>query len=541
MTSNHPKLAPFFHALRLTSLFTIGALSCTSARADTCENLKALKLPDATITLAEPVAAGAFTYPVPERPGSPGFKNVPAFCRVTATLQPTTDSDIKVEIWMPLAAWNGKYRGQGNGGFAGYINYAGLGDVVTQGYASASTDTGHVGPGNPAWALGHPEKIADFGYRAIHEMTLTAKGVIRAFYGRNPEHSYFASCSNGGRQALMEAQRYPEDYDGILAGAPANFWTHLLATAAWDVCATQANPASYIPPNKISAIAAAVLAACDSQDGVSDGIINDPTQCHFDPAKILCTGTDSESCLTAPQVTALKKLYAGPRDSRGDQIMPGFSPGGETGPGGWPLWITGDAPGTSLEFFFANGFFADMVYNDPAWDYHTFDLDNAVKLADEKDAAVSNATDANLKPFRSRGGKLILYHGWSDAAIPPVNAINYYNSVIATMGAEETSKFVRLYMAPGMQHCGGGPGPDSFGAMGDKSALPDRQHNAYRALEQWVEKGVAPGPIIATKYTDSKPPQVKMTRPLCPYPQIAKYNGAGDSNDANNFTCAAGK
>ncbi len=535
--------AQLFPGLRITSLLTLAVLSTASALAATCESLSSLKLPDATLTLAQPVAAGAFTPPagLQERPGSLGFKNVPAFCRVAVTLQPTKDSDIKIEIWMPLTGWNGRYRGQGNGGFAGSINYAALADAVSQGYTTAATDTGHTGSQvNASWALGHPEKVADFGYRAIHEMTVEAKATIRAFYGENPRHSYFGSCSNGGRQALMEAQRYPEDYDGILAGAPANYWTHLLVAGVWDLQAIEADPASYIPASKIPAIREAVVAACDAQDGLSDGILNDPTQCHFDPAKILCAEHEADSCLTAPQVSALKKIYAGPRNSKGEQIFPGFSPGGEAGPGGWPLWITGQAPHTSLQFLFGTGFFANMQYNDPAWDFRTFDFDTGVKLTDDKEAAVLNATDADLKPFRSHGGKLILYHGWSDAAIPPANAINYYNSVVVALGQDGTNSFARLYMAPGMQHCGGGPGPDSFGQWGGATPA-DPQHNIYRALEQWVEKGAAPGQIIATKYSDADPPQVKMTRPLCPYPQIAKYKGSGDSSDAGNFTCAAGK
>ncbi len=517
-------------------------LMAASAMASTCDSLGGLKLSDTTITSAHSVAAGAFKPPADaqEISDSTVFKNAPAFCRVTATLRPTKDSDIKIEIWMPLGGWNGKYRGLGNGGFAGSIDYEELGNVVSQGYAAAATDTGHTGAWDDAnWALGHPEKIADFGYRAIHEMTVKAKATIRSFYGEALERSYFASCSDGGREALMEAQRYPEDYDGILAGAPANYWTHLLPTAIWDMQATEADPASYIPASKIPAISAAVIAACDAQDGVSDGILNDPTQCRFDPAKILCREKDSASCLTAAQVSALKKIYAGPHNSKGEQIFPGFSPGGENGNGGWTPWITGRAPHTSLQFLFGIGFFANMVYNNPAWDFRTFGFDTGVRLADMKTAGSLNATDPNLKPFQSRGGKLILYHGWSDAAIPPVNTIHYYNSVVAALGQDKVNTFVRLYMVPGMQHCGGGPGPDSFGEF--DNALPsDPEHNVNSALELWVEKGTAPGAIIATKYTESKPPQVKMTRPLCPYPQIAKYKGAGDPNDASNFSCGAG-
>jgi feruloyl esterase len=474
-------------------------------------------------------------------PGTPAsYKDLPAFCRVVAEASPTADSAIKLEVWMPANGWNGKYQGQGNGGFAGMIGYPALGAAIKRGYAAAGTDTGHSG-GEAAWALGHPEKVIDFGYRGIHEMTLKAKAIIDAFYGGHPQHSYFASCSDGGREALMEAQRFPEDYDGILAGAPANFWTHLLVGAVWVTQATTLDQASYIPASKLPAIGAAVLAACDAQDGVADGTLNDPRQCHFDPATLLCKGADSNSCLTAPQVAALKKIYAGPHDSAGHHLFPGYVPGAEEGPGGWAAWITGPGPGHSLLFSFGIQFFSDMVYEQADWDYRTFNVDQATKLADAKTGRALDATDPNLKPFRARGGRLILYHGWGDAAIPAPNTIDYYNSVVATMGRRNTDSFLRLFMVPGMQHCGGGPGPNSFG-QGANSPPYDPEHNIYTALEHWVEKGVAPSKITATKYVnDSNPAQgVKMTRPLCPYPQVAKYKGAGDTNDAANFVCAPG-
>jgi feruloyl esterase len=332
-----------------------------AAAATTCEDLASLKLPDTTITLAQSVAAGAFTPP-PDPFGFPPavpFKNVPAFCRVTGIIKPTSDSNIQFEVWMPSAGWNGKLQGIGNGGFAGTIPYSALSLPIARGYAIATTDTGHVG-GDASWALGHPEKLVDFGYRAIHETAVRAKAILHAFYGARPQRSYFSSCSNGGRQALMEAQRYPADYDGIIAGAPANFWTHLLSAAAWDVQALS-DPASYIPASKLKAIEAAALAACDARDGVTDGVIDVPTKCGFDPSTLLCAGPESDSCLTEPQVAALKKLYAGPRNSQGEQVFPGYPPGSETGPGGWGLWITGAKPGGSLLSFFATQYFRNMV------------------------------------------------------------------------------------------------------------------------------------------------------------------------------------
>jgi feruloyl esterase len=523
----------------------VGAgLAPPAAASQPCEQLAQLALPDTKITLAQTVTAGAFTPPpnmAPWMAGDPSFyKRLPAFCRVTAEAKPSADSDIKIEVWMPASGWNGKFRGQGNGGFAGEIDYRSLGLAISQGYASAGTDTGHGPDGTSAsWALGHPEKIIDFGYRAVHEMTSVGKAAVKAFYGDGPQHSYFAYCSNGGRQALMEAQRYPEDYDGILAGAPANYWTHLLSSALWDAQATTSNPASYIPTSKIPTIAKAVNAACDAKDGVADGVLNDPRQCHFDPGTLLCKATDSDACLTQPQVTALKKLYQGAHDSHGKEIFPGFLPGGEDGQGGWPLWITGEGPGKSLLFAFGEGFFANMVYEKSDWDYKKANLDEAVAAADKKFSNVLNATETNMKPFESRGGKLIIYHGWNDSAISALNTINYYESVESKMGKQEADSFLRLYMVPGMQHCGGGPGPDIFGQMGF-STSNDPQHNIYMALEQWVEKGAAPSTIIATKQSgEGAAAGVKMTRPLCAYPQIAKYKGIGDTNDAANFVCAA--
>jgi feruloyl esterase len=459
---------------------------------------------------------------------------------VAGVIKPTSDSEIKFEVWMPTANWNGKFQGIGNGGFAGSISYAGaaggLAGALARGYATASTDTGHSG-GNAEWALGHPEKIADYGHRAIHEMTEKAKLVIKAFYGEGPKRSYFASCSNGGRQGLMEAQRYPNDYDGIVAGAPANAFTQILTGFAWNMQMTLSDPASYIPAKKLKVIEDAGLAACDARDGVTDGVLDDPTKCEFDPAVLLCKGAETDDCLTEKQVAALKKIYAGPRNAKGQQIIPGFTPGAETGPGGWTGWITGAAPTAAAQFFFSTQAFKNMVYNDPKWDYKTFDLERDGKLANEKLGPVLNATDPNLKAFSARGGKLIMYHGWNDAALPPVNTINYFQSVAAKLGQRQTDSFVRLYMAPGVQHCAGGPGPDSFGQM-VTTAQSDPQHDLTLALERWVEQGVAPELVIATKRQSSNPESpVLRTRPLCPYPKIARYKGSGSTDDAANFNC----
>ena len=510
-----------------------------------CQKLTATKIPGATITMAQTFAAGTFVapplpYPVADQ--SAFYKGLPAFCRVVAEAKPTADSDIGIEVWMPIAGWNGKLQAIGNGGFAGMIDDRQLGAAMSRGYAATATDTGHGGsPLDANWALGHPQKVVDFGHRGIHEMTRVAKEAVHAFYGKDVQRSYFAGCSDGGREGLMEAQRYPADYDGILAGAPANYWTALLSTAASDTQALTLDPASFIPPSKIPTISAAVLTACDELDGVRDGILNDPRQCRFDPATIQCkAGQDTDNCLTAAQAAALKQIYAGPHDALGHEVFPGFLPGAENGQAGWGLWILGPSPAKSLMAAFGIGYFSNMVYEKSGWDYRTFTLEAGLKFAEEKTASALNATNADLKPFKARGGKLILYHGWDDPAIPAINTVNYYQSVIAKMGQRDADSFVRLYMVPGMQHCDNGPGPDSFGQVG-KLTFDDPQHSINAALERWFEKGMAPSTIITSKYAADDEPHPTMTRPLCAYPEAARYKGSGDTNDAASFVCDAGR
>ena len=504
-----------------------------SAAATPCAGISELALPGATVTTAQSVPAGPFTPPE-----GPPIPSVPAFCRVALVVKPSSDSNIQMEVWLPASNWNGKFQGIGNGGFAGNIGYGAMAVAIAHGYATASTDTGHRAGGTDAsWALDHHEKIVDFGYRAIHETALKAKAIINAFYGEAPKRSYFSSCSNGGRQALMEAQRYPADYDGIIAGAPANYWTHLLTQAVVNIQATLGDSAGYISAAKLPAIQNAALAACDANDGVKDGVIEDPTSCRFDPAVLLCKGAESDSCLTEPQLAALKKLYAGPRNSKGEQIMPGYSPGGEAEPGGWAAWITGPSPGKSLLYAFGTQFFSNMVFDQASWDWKTFQVDRDVKIADDKMAGILNAANPDLKNFQARGGKLILYHGWSDAAIPAQSTINYYRSVEKKMGAKQVAQFVRLYMVPGMEHCGGGAGANSFGQAGVPQADP--QHDIDAALERWVEQNSAPAEIVASKFKSGANPAsgVARTHSLCPYPQKAYYKGSGSQDDAANFVC----
>ncbi len=516
---------------------------------DACARLASLQIPNATITSAKAFPTGTYTAPSTNDGGDMAAfaSKLPGFCRIMAKATPSADSDIAIEIWMPLEGWNGKLQGTGNGGFAGSYDMQELAEFMSKGYAAAATDTGHTASFiDASWALGHPEKVIDFGRRSIHEMTRVAKLVIAQFYGSPASRSYFAACSDGGREALMEAERYPDDYDGILAGAPANNWTSLLTSAVTDTQALIATPESFIPPKRITTIAHAVLAQCDALDGVSDGILNDPRQCKFDPATIECkSGEDTDQCLTGPQVTALKTIYGGVKDEHGRTIFPGYLPGAEEGRNGWGTWITGPAPNRSLMAMFGSGYFSNMVYEKSDWDMKSFRVETGLPLAKEKTSSALDSADPDLKPFYSRGGKLIIYHGWNDPAIPALSTVNYYQQVVDTVGKAKTESFVRLYMVPGMQHCGGGPGPDDFG----QSPLwnPDPRFNARTALELWVENGTAPEAIIATKAA-GRPPgggtpaaSPAMTRPLCPFPQVARYKGNGDTNSAESFVCAAEK
>jgi hypothetical protein len=474
--------------------------------------------------------------------GGPGLEDLhapaaltgrlPAFCRVRIVDSPSTDSDIRTELWLPAAGWNGRLRGQGNGGFAGLIEYRGLAAAIAEGYASVGTDTGHAGQ-RPEFALGHPEKIKDFGWRAVHDMTVEAKALTAAFYGKPVQHAYFTACSDGGREALMEVERFPQDYDGVLAGAPAYNWSGLLSGGAAGEQALHATPASNIPVSALPLIAKAALAACDAKDGLADGILSDPAHCGFDPATLLCKAGQAEGCLTQPQVDVLRAFYTAKKASDGHVITPGMLPGAEDAPGSWNDWVVGDK---AQGVFYATGYFRDFVLDDPSWQLASFKLDHDWKLATAKTGADLNATITQIAPFLSRG-KLILYHGWADPAIPALGTVEYYNGVVHSVGSKATGASVRLYMVPGMLHCGGGPGASDF-AQAPASRRGDAQHDILTALEQWVEAGTAPGTLIASKpaanRTDPKP---AMTRPICPYPQQIKYI-AGDPNDATSFSCA---
>jgi hypothetical protein len=494
-----------------------------------CDAIQHLKLPDTTIATAQRITSSEVSGPGIEKP----LHDLPVFCRVTGVLRPSADSDIRFEVWLPEKDWNQRFLGVGNGGFAGSIGYQSLAGNLRRGFATAGSDAGHKGGGEDAsWSLNHPEKTKDFGWRAVHLTAERAKDIIKAYYGNPVQKSYFDSCSDGGREALMEAQRFPEDYDGILAGAPANAWTRMLSSGVSVTKGTIGTPQEYIPSAKLPAIERAALAACDASDGVKDGFLSDPAKCHFNPEVLLCKGTDSPDCLTQPQVQSLKRFYAGGVDDSGKSIFPGFVMGDEEG---WKDWVTGNSPGSGSGSQYVKSYFRYMVTGNPDWNVLTADVDASWNAAKTKTAAELDATNPDLSRFHARGSKLILYHGWDDPAISPWNSIAYYENVQKAMGATQAESFVRLYMVPGMEHCVGGPGPSAFGQLGIPTTGGPK-YGVFDALVDWTEKGVPPAQVIATKYDSDK--KAAMTRPLCPYPAIAKYKGAGDTNAAANFACS---
>ena len=476
-----------------------------------CESLSVLALPNATITLAETVEAGNFSSPAPGD-AAEAARALPAFCRVAATLRPSSDSDIKIEVWMPTARWNGKFQAVGNGAFNGTIPYAAMMRALGGGYATGSTDTGHAG-GGASWALGHPEKVIDFGWRAVHEMAVTSKKIIASYYDAGPRFSYWNACSAGGRQAMKEAQRFPEDFDGIVAGAPGLDWTGRAAQAVRVAKTLEHTEAARLSQTHRELLHGAVLEACDLLDGVKDGLIENPGRCTFDPGALQCRGPDGAACLTAAQVETARLIYSGAVNPKTKREITGLAPGSELG---WTdLGWTASARATGLDQF------RFLVFNDRNWDVQQFDFDPDIVRAEETDNNTINALDPNLKPFLDRGGKLIQYHGWADPQISPGNSTQYYTRVLERLGgAGSVRASYRLFMAPGMGHCGGGEGPNTF--------------DMVRALEQWVEQGKAPDEIMASHSTNGV---VDRTRPLCPYPQVAAYKGTGSTDEAAHFAC----
>ena len=490
-----------------------------------CAALRQQTLPGTTINAAEVIRSGSFT---PARGGP--IANLPPFCRAAGTIAPTTESEILFEVWLPLEKWNGKFSGVGNGGWAGVISYGPLGDQLRRGYAAASNNTGHeAAPGldMARFAFERPERLIDFAHRAHHETASRAKAIVEAFYGKRPERAYFIGCSSGGYEGLMEAQRYPADYDGIVSAAPANNWTRLMAGDFDGVLAVLKDPASHLPPAALGVLYRAALAACDGKDGVSDNVIEDPRQCTFDPASVRCAaGQSPDTCLTPAQVEAARRIYSGAKDPRtGASLYPGLAPGSE------PYWPHRDP---ANPFPIPLSHYKWLVFADPNWDWRTFEWTDPADYkahldAESKYAPILNATNPDLREFRKRGGKLIQWHGWNDQLISAHNSIDYYESVIAferrdrkerSAALADLQSFYRLFMVPGMAHCSGGTGPNTF--------------DMQAALEQWVEQGVAPDRIVATRVLNGV---VERSRPLCAYPTVAVYKGKGDTNDAASFEC----
>lgn len=508
--------------------FCTAALVSTAApSAQPCGSLAQVTLPNnTTITLATPVAAGQFTPP------DGTAVTVPAFCRVSGVARPTADSEIKFEVWLPNA-WNGRFDQGGNGGYGRGFNVPGgfMIGALNRGYAVAGTDMGHPRTFgyDVTWAIGHPEKLNDWAYRANHVTAQNAKAIIRAYYGEFARFSYFTGCSDGGHEALMEAQRFPDDFDGIIGGALANNWTRQSAGHIWQ--GTALIDAGFTA-SKLALVAKASVAACDGLDGIVDGLIEDPRRCSFDPAVLQCKGADAPDCLTAAQVDAVRKNYAGPRNPRtGELVYPGVERGGEAL---WTFVMPPTPGGIGLPFY------RDLVFANPAWDMHTLDYDRDVALGDARFGPIINSTNPDLRDFRDLGGKFIMYHGWSDQAINPRNSVNYLNSVADFFARHErgghkrgerkdVSSFIRLFMIPSMPHCLGGPGVNTFDAL--------------TALERWVEDGISPESIRASNAGLGLGPNVMsaapgtLSRPLCAYPKVARWTGKGGTSDAANFRC----
>jgi feruloyl esterase len=488
-------------------------LTLLAAATPTCDGLKALSTPRVTVMAADVVPAGVFVPPAQPGPGraaaapnalTPPPEPIPQHCRVKLTFKPTSDSNIYSELWMPTDNWNGKLLVVGNGGFAGSIQ--GYGDMqvaLRLGYAAAATDTGHNAADGPngMFALRHPEKIVDFAYRALHLTTVESKRLIKDFYSREAQFSYYKGCSTGGRQGVMAAIRYPEDYDGIIAGALANRHIHMHTAGSARQIELARHPEMAISPEKAQLVSEAVMNKCDA---LHEGFLNNPDQCRFDFSTLLCKGAESNECLTPPQLKAVETFYGGVKNRKGEVIFAGQVLGN-------PL-----PPQRSNPDLTVSDTVRIWAFQNPNYDWKTFDLDRDMPIIDRKIGFV-DATDPDLRQFRAHGGRLLLYAGWADTGITPKNTVEYYQSVVKYIGNAQSSDFARLFMVPGMGHCRGGAGPDTFDTIG--------------TLSQWREKGATPWSIPAVNKTSG------LSRPLCPYPQYAKYKGTGDLKDAANWVC----
>lgn len=491
------------------------------AQGRACADLKSAGIPKTVVAVAETVQAGAFRPPAPPAFGPPpDFTTLPAFCRVAGTILATAESDIRFELWLP-EQWNGKFMQTGNGGAAGAIVYDSLIEPLKRGYAVANTDTGHQGEGGDfAWAANQLQRLVDYQYRAVHELTLVGKALTAARYGRPADRSYFVGCSTGGRQGLKEAQRYPDDYDGIVAGAPASNWSALMALSI----SIQRNLGNGgLSVDKLGVLKEAAIAACDANDGVVDRVITNTASCDFDPASLQCAAGATGQCLSPAEVEAAKRIYEGVVDAGGEVVMPG------TGPGSEPLWAAYASP----QFAIGTNYFRYVVAKDPAWDPATFVIGRDVARLEAADNGAAKAMNPDISAFVDRGGKLITYHGTTDGLIPYENSVNYFESVVEELGQRKSDDSVRLYLVPGMDHCSGGEGAFAVDWL--------------TPLERWIENGERPGALPAEHPggaagggPDAPPrPSSRFTRPVCPYPQAPTYRGTGDTADAASFDCVA--
>jgi feruloyl esterase len=470
--------------------------------AESCAGLADLQIDNVVVTESQ-VRQGAIV----EQRFGPDLE-LSAHCRIAAVLRPSDDSHIEMELWLP-DAWNGKFLAVGNGGWAGSISFSAMASGLASGYAVASNDTGHKG-GSASFAVGHPEKVVDFGWRAMHEMVVHSKRMIAAYYEQPPQLSYYQGCSTGGRQGMIEAQRFPEDFDGLIIGAPVNNMLALNATQFHNMKTLIENRELALSPEKVRLLHDAVLAACDANDGVEDGFLNDPLSCDFESSSLQCAGDDTAACLTPNEVRAVSNVYAGVSSRDGELLYPGHAKGFELG---WRIPAEGAEP-AALQTDATRY----LVYEDPDWDWREFQLERDLALARQK-AGYIEALDADLSELEARGGKILFYHGWNDPGPSPLNTISYYNDVLAMTDAEHDD-WLRLYMMPGMGHCRGGIGPDRADFLG--------------VLEDWVERDMAPDRIEAARIRDG---EMEMTRPLCPFPKVAHYDGQGNTNAMENFVC----
>ena len=538
----------------LAILFSIAIGACTlepklrldaSPNTDNrCAQLANYRLPHGTVVEAEEIPAGLY-----DAEDGKSYQ-VPSFCRLHIYSTPTQQSAINIALWMPTSGWNGRYHQHGEGGMGGAINYASLAKLLGEGNAVAATDDGHdrssaVGMN---WALEEQKIIDGFGV-ALKETHDKAIALIKTYYTKAPSFNYFSGCSGGGRQAFIAAQRYPNDWDGILAGAPSFNTTQQFSSAARYGQLWLNHPEGRIPPQKLAAIQETALASCEPEAHLVDGIAGDPRYCKPEAKALACSGAETDQCLTLPQQKMLAAIYSGaaPESSHDKRFM-GIAPTLEK-TGDLKSWITGanlDNESPPYLLTAANGFYSNFVRRDSHWDVAKFDIDKdpllakSIKIQGRDLSSIIDATSPDLRPLQKSGAKLIVYSGWGDFGVLPGSVISYYNDVVERLGGfDRTQSFFRLFMVPGMGHCSGGPGANTFGQRhGADGLYKDGDHDIVNALHAWVEKGVAPERIIAAKYiNDNRAQGIAFTRPLCAYPKVRVYSGRGDRREASNFKC----